>query len=224
GQVDVYRRLHHTGSAEQPSFGIDLVQAFDVEHYFVLVRLARSGHQAGHGRHQRTGIVSRRRRQNLPAGAYLYHLSAVHDDDAVRDFRDYTKIVRDEEHGGVVLALQLADQREYLLLSRHVQGRGGLVRDQQPWLQDQRNAYHDALALPARQLVRVTVINAFRVRQVHRGQHFQYPAPAFAPVVVAVNAQHLVDLPAYCLDGIQRGHGFLEYHRHPGGAQLAQTF
>ncbi|MNV47389.1 hypothetical protein D3C71_1392570 [compost metagenome] len=119
--------------------------------------------------------------------------------------------------------LQLQDQRQNLLLGRHVQRRGGLVGDEQFGVQDQRHADDDALALAARQLMRIGLVDALYVRQPHRLQHVQDLALAGGSIHAAVGAQHLVDLPAHRAHRIERRHGFLEHHGHAGGAQLAQA-
>jgi hypothetical protein len=66
----------------------------------------------------------------------------------------HAEVVRDEQHRRAVLGCS-SRMSEDLGLRGHVQRGGGLVADQQRGLQDERHGDHDALALPARELVRV---------------------------------------------------------------------
>ena len=81
--------------------------------------------------------------------------AVAHDSDAVGDLGDHAHVVGDEQHRGAVIALQVADQGQDLLLRGDVERGGRLVRDQQFRLQHQRHRDHDALALAAGQPVRV---------------------------------------------------------------------
>ena len=87
----------------------------------------------------------------------LRDAGGVHDDDLVRRLGDDAEIVRDEDHGGPVLGLELPDQVEDLRLRRDVERRGRLVRDEERRVVDQGHRDHHALAHPAGELVRVVV-------------------------------------------------------------------
>jgi hypothetical protein len=63
--------------------------------------------------------------------------------------------VRDEEVGEAELALQIAHQVQDLRLHRDVERRGRLVADEELGLERERARDRDALALPARELVRI---------------------------------------------------------------------
>jgi hypothetical protein len=65
--------------------------------------------------------------------------------------------VADEEVGEAVANLQLAEEIDDLGLHRHVEGRRRLVEDDQLRAQDDGARDGDALALAARELVRVAV-------------------------------------------------------------------
>ncbi len=65
------------------------------------------------------------------------------------------------------LGHQVLDQVEHLLLDGHVQGRGGLVGDQQVGPAGQRHRDADALALAARELVRIGIQARGRVGNAH---------------------------------------------------------
>ena len=129
----------------------------------------------------------------------------------------------DEQHRGAVIALQVADQSQDLLLRGDVERGGRLVRDQELRLQHQRHRDHDALALAAGQAMRVGGEDALDLRQPHLLHHVEDALAPRARVEIGVGAQHLVDLAADRHHRIERGHRLLEDHRHPRGAQLPQA-
>ena len=90
-------------------------------------------------------------------GRVLGDPGRVHDDDVVRGLGDDAEVVRDQDHGGPALRLQLADQVEDLRLRRDVERRRRLVGDEKRGLVDERHRDHHALAHAARELVRVVV-------------------------------------------------------------------
>ncbi|MNL13966.1 hypothetical protein D3C87_1348900 [compost metagenome] len=216
--------MHRALCLEEAALGIGLAQAVDHQHRLAFWRQPGLRRQARHRRHQHAGVGLFRARQDFLARAHFHQAPAVHHRDAVGDLRHHAEVVRDEQHRRIVRFLQFQDQRQDLLLRRHVQRGGGLVGDQQLGIQDQRHADDDALTLPARQLVRVGVIDTLNVRQAHRLQHVQDLALAGGGVHGAMGTQHLVDLPAHGAHRIQRGHGFLKHHGHPRGSKFAQTF
>ena len=113
------------------------------------------------------------------ARAHLHHAPRLHDDDAVGDLGHHAEIVGDEQHAGAAPLLQLADEPQDLRLRGDVERGRGLVGDQQRGLEHQRGRDHDALALPARDLVRIDVDHALGLGQVHRAHDLQH---ALAPV------------------------------------------
>src|SRR5262245_57897300 len=87
----------------------------------------------------------------------LHDLPKVHDRDAVADVLDDREVVRDEQVGDPVLLLQVDQQVHDLRLDRDVERRDGLVADDELRVQDEGAGEADALALSARELVRVAV-------------------------------------------------------------------
>ena len=79
----------------------------------------------------------------------------VHHRDPVADVLDDAHVVGDEQVGQAELALELLEQVQDLGLDRHVERRHGLVADDEVGLEDERAGDADALALAARELVRV---------------------------------------------------------------------
>ena len=158
----------------------------------------------------------------LSSGPVSTRRPCAHDRDPVGDFGDHAHVVGDEQHGGAVVALQVADQRENLLLRGDVERGGRLVGDQQLRFQHQRHRDHDALALAARQPVRVGGENPLDLGQPHLFHHREDALAPRAGIERGVDAQHLVDLAADRHHRIERRHRLLEDHRHGGGAQLPQ--
>ncbi len=146
-------------------------------------------------------------------------MAVAHHANTIGDVHHYTHVVGDEQHGGAVLVLQFADQLEDLLLGRHVQRGGRLVGDQQTRFQNQRHGNHDALTLPAAELMRVSIMNMFDVRQVHLGQRVHHLCAALCSAKVGVGLQHFVDLPPHAQHWIQRCHRLLKNHRHTAAAE-----
>ena len=99
--------------------------------------------------------------------------AVAHHRDAVGDLRDHAHVVGDEQHGGAVIALQVADQGQDLLLRGDVERGGRLVRDQELRLEHQRHRDHDALALAAGQAVRVGGEDALDLGQPHLLHHVE---------------------------------------------------
>ena len=81
----------------------------------------------------------------------------VHDADAVGHLADDREIVRDQQHRQSHLAAQRLQQAENLRARRHVERGHRFVGDQHLRLGGERAGEHDALALPARELVRKAV-------------------------------------------------------------------
>ena len=74
--------------------------------------------------------------------------------------RDDREVVADHHVGQTALFAQCFEQVQHFGLHAGVERRGGLVEQQHLWLEDQRTRDRDALALAARQLVRVAKTKA----------------------------------------------------------------
>ena len=146
----------------------------------------------------------------------------MHHHHVVGNLRDHAHVVRDEEHGAALLRLQLGDELQNFGLRGHVQRGGRLVADQEARLQDDGHRDHDALALPARKLMRVARMDARRVGQPHALEDRKNVRLALGSAPRGVGAQQLVDLLAAGEHRVQRRHRLLEHHAHAGAAQLAQ--
>ncbi len=197
------------------ALAIDLAEFVGFQHHrFGGLGARRARHQARHRREQVAGVFHRRRAQDAVERAGLDQPAVAHHRDAVGDLGDHAHVVGDEQHGGAVIALQVADQGQDLLLRGDVERRGRLVRDQQFRLQHQRHRDHDALALAARQPVRIGGEDALHLGQPDLLHHRQNLLAPRAGVEIGMDAQHLVDLAADRHHRIERRHRLLKDHRH----------
>jgi hypothetical protein len=69
--------------------------------------------------------------QHVGDTAMLDDLAFAHHGDVIADFGDHTKIVSNEHDTHAAFGLRLLQQRQNLLLRRHVECRCGLIGDQQ---------------------------------------------------------------------------------------------
>ena len=102
--------------------------------------------------------------EHLGHGALLHQMAVLHHRHPVGELAHQVQVVRDQQHRHAVLPLQLGQQVQDLRAQRHVQRRGRLVGQQQPGPARQRHRDHRALALAARELVRISDRRAVRAR------------------------------------------------------------
>src|SRR5690606_12547468 len=150
--------------------------------------------------------------EDLLARAELDDLAAVHDGDAPREHLDDREVVRDEDAREAVLALQLGEQLEDLGLDRDVERRGQLVRDEELGAQGERTGDAHALALTARELVRVTV--AHQSRQVHLVEELLDALLQLRALGDLLQQERLADRLAHGQARVERGARVLEDDRH----------
>ena len=125
---------------------------------------------------------------------------------------DDAEVVGDEQVGEVELVLEVLEQVDDLRLDRDVERRHRLVGDDQLRLQGERPGDPDALALAARELVRVAVV-------VLRGEpdpleqllHRRFSS---SPEASPWSLHRLADDLADALARVQRRVGVLEDHLH----------
>src|ERR1051326_6605127 len=112
----------------------------------------------GRRRHQSPGIgmapflVELGRRRNFD------DFAEIHDRDAVADMLDHAQIVRNEQISQSELALQVEQHVENLHLDRNVQRRDRFIGHDETRVDRECPRDADALALPAREFVRVTTV------------------------------------------------------------------
>ncbi len=96
--------------------------------------------------------------------ALLYQMAVLHHRHPVGELAHQVQVVGDEYHGHAVFVLQLVQQVQNLATHGHVQCRGRLICQQQLGFAGQGHGDHGALALPTRELVRVGLEAALRLR------------------------------------------------------------
>ena len=131
--------------------------------------------QVRHRCQQRLCVRVLRVVEDLSRGSGLHDQALAHHGDPVGQVRHHAHVVGDQDDGAVQLVAQVAHQVQDFGLHRDVQGRGGLVGDQQFRVAGQRLRDHGALPLAAGELVRVGLEGLLRVRQLHQLQHPQRP-------------------------------------------------
>ena len=170
----------------------------------------------------------RRAPQHVVEGAGLHDPPLAHHRHPVRDLRDHPEVVGDEEEAHASPALELLHQAEDPGLHRHVQGGGGLVRDQQAGAAGDGHRDHHALALAAGEPVRILVRAQLGMLDPHLRQRLDRPgAGLLVAEARAGEPDRLDDLVADGEHRVQRGHGLLEDHRdvpaaHPHQRVLGQ--
>ena len=87
--------------------------------------------------------------------ALLDNLTALHDDQAMREGADDFQIVADEEEAELATLLDRTQQGNDLGLDRNVERGGWLVENEEVGFEDKGAGDCDALALAARKLVRI---------------------------------------------------------------------
>ena len=99
--------------------------------------------------------------KHIGHAALLDQQALLHHRHAVGKAAHQVQVVRDQQHGHAVVALQITQQIENLATQAHVERGRRLVGQQQLRLAGQRHGDHGALALAATQLVRVGAGAAF---------------------------------------------------------------
>src|SRR5713226_4852044 len=162
---------------------------------------------------QNLGVWVERVVVNLSAVRDLDDLAEVHDRHPVADVAHHGEVVGDEEIRELELVLQVLEQVHDLGLNRYVQRGDGLVGDDQAWGQDQGAGDPDALPLPARELVRISVREVgVEPADLHDLLHALL---ALALVAQAEILQRLGDDVADGHPGVERGIRVLEDDLHP---------
>jgi len=149
-------------------------------------------------------------------------LAGVHDTGSIRHLPNDAKVVGDEQHGHVEFLLQLFEQLQDLGLDGHVEGRCRLVGNQKVGFVGEGHGDHHALALAARELVR---IGGEALLGIADADFVQQVDDTFAGGAIRKPAVQFEDFTDLSLDGVQRierGHGFLEDHGYGVAANTSQ--
>src|SRR6266852_5139874 len=107
------------------------------------------------GVEQRLGVGMRRMGVELVAVGDLHQMAEIHHRNSIRDMPHHRQIVGNEQKAEIEPRLQVLEQVDDLALDRDVERGDRLIAYDEARLERQRARNADALALPARQLVRV---------------------------------------------------------------------
>ena len=99
-----------------------------------------------------------------------------------------------------------------LRLHGHVEGGRRLVGDEEVGLVRERHGDHDALALAARELVRIGAEPALRVADADEREKFERARARRRVRQAAMQLEDLADLPLDRVERVERGHRLLEDH------------
>src|SRR5215470_8989658 len=164
---------------------------------------------------ERARVGMRRRVVDLLDRPGLDQAARVHHRDLVAHLGDDAEVVRDEDQGQVVRALQIAQQIQVLGLDGDIEACRRLVGDEDPRLARDGDRAHDALPHAARELVGVLAHAGLRRRDAHRLQELGRLLPRAAAGRPLVDADRLGDLVAHREQRVQRHHRVLQDHRDP---------
>ena len=161
--------------------------------------------------------------EHLLDRADLDRLARVHHADPIAGLEDQAEVVRDVDHRGAEARADLLDQLDDAGLDRDVERGRRLVEQQQRRVRQQRHRDHHALLLAARDLVRIGLHDARRVRQPHVAQHLERArVGALLGAALLMVQRHFHQLPRDLHRRVERGHRLLIDHRDLRAAQLAQ--
>jgi len=142
--------------------------------------------------------------EDLVGAAVLGRPAGVHHHDVVGQLGDHAEVVGDDDHGGVELLLQVADQVEDLRLDGDVESRCRLIGDEQGGITGQCHRDHRALAHPAGELVRVGVDPLVGLRDADAVEHLDRVCPRRFLRDIVVDPVGLHDLVADGVEGVHR--------------------
>ena len=170
-------------------------------------------------RPQRLGVVLGRRLEHLPGRRLLHPLAMAQHHDPVGHLRDHRQVMGDVDRRHAEALHRIANRRQHFDLGGDVEGRGRLVEDDQVRLAGHGHGGHRPLQLATGNLVRITLADAFRIRQAQHPVELHclgFGLGAFHPAIDHGGLHMLVDQP---LRRVERGRRAL---RHIGDAQATQ--
>jgi hypothetical protein len=153
--------------------------------------------------------------------ALLHDAPGVHHRDPVSHSGNDAKVVGDHQDASADLLLEFLEKLQNLRLDGHVQGSCRLVGDEQRGVARQCHCDHDALPLPARELVGVIVQTSGTIADANERQQLGGAGAGGGLPKLCVQPQWLSDLAADREDRVQRGHRVLEDHRDLVAANVA---
>src|SRR5581483_7812510 len=176
--------------------------------------LALAGMGVGHGGEEPLRVRMERLAEHRVDGPLLDDVAGVHHEQVVGDVARAGEVVRHVEEADAELRLQVRHQVEDPDADRHVEHRDRLVGDHHPRLDGERPRDRDALALAARDLVRVLRRDVLRRHEADRVEQLEHAPVDAAARDDAVDPQRPRDVVADRLDRVQRAERILEDHLH----------
>ena len=166
-------------------------------------------------------VGMQRAREQFADWRFLHFPARIHHDHALRGLGDHAEIVRDQDHSGAELFLQVEDDVEDLRLDGDVERGGRLVGEQHLRIAGERHRDHHALAHAAGELMRIFLQPLLRLGDAHKLEDFDGAAQRRLLVQAFVQQQRFGDLVADCHHRIERRHRLLEDHRDVLAAHAA---
>ena len=148
--------------------------------------------------------------------------ASIHDRHVVGETADQIEIVGHDQNGHAALLLNLAQQRQNLLLDGDVERARRFVREQHVRILRKRDRDHDALLHAARELVRIHVEPALRIGNADIVEKRDATLPHGAEVEVGADAHCLGELSADGEDRVERARRVLKHDPDLASAQVAQ--
>ena len=145
-------------------------------------------------------------------GARFHHLALAEHHHPVGYLCDGIPVMANEEHGHAAFALQHSKQCQNLKRHLVVKGRGGFVANKKLRIHGNSHGNHYALALSARELVRVLAHNLFGVRQLHSSKLCQGSVTRRRPAQAQGRLRCFGNLPAHAHRWIKGRHRLLKNH------------
>ena len=146
------------------------------------------------------------------AAAVFHHITEIHHHHLVSDVTNDAEIMADENIGQTKLVLEILEQVENLGLNRQVECRDGLIQHQKARIEHQRPGDGNALALPAREHVRIAIEVLWP--QTNLDQHGHRLVPTIGSRHFGVEHERLGQHVADFLARIERPIGVLKNDLH----------
>ena len=171
---------------------------------------------------QRTRVGMCRVGHHPRRGLVLDDPPGIHDQHPVGRVQDQAEVVADQHGGEADLALQVLDRLDNRLLHQDIKRGGGLIEDDQPRVEGERQADGDALPHAAGELVRVTAQRRFR--QLDPVEQFDRAPPHVGPARAPLGAQHVAEVVLDRPHRVEGVHAALQHERESVTAHPAQPF
>jgi len=159
--------------------------------------------------------------QDVDPAPLLDDPARVHHGNAIGQLVHDAEIVGDEQDRHAELLLQVAQQLEDLCLDRDIQGRGGLIGDQQTRPGGERHGDHHALFEATGELMWIGVQARLGIGNPHALEQFEGAAARLCVRDALVEADRLHHLCTHRGHRVQTGHRLLEDHGDLLTANLA---